>query len=229
VSIQKIIYENAKYNILKIQESLDYTMPTLINTAYIKDSVVMPKCKYHVVLSDLDIPSVINACKTTGYIALIREEYRHNSLKKGCVAHILDFIVDDDNEEVKLYVKGITRFLSYQEATMTQSPYEMIKPDFCAFKNDNTGNSVSVDVAQLDPIFIHFFLLFIGELNIDTHIDMNALSLDTFINSLITMIPICDMEKMYLSEIPSLKKRQEALALILNCQFNGLTTSPKYH
>jgi Lon protease-like protein len=229
VSIQKIVYENAKFNILKIQESLDYTMPALINAAYIKDSIVMPKCKSFIVLSELDIPAVMNACKTTGYIALIREEYRHNSLKKGCVAHILDFIVDDDNQEVKIYVNGISRFLSYQEVNILQSPYEMIKPDFSAFNNDNTCDSVSVNIAELDPVFIRFFLLFVCELNIEEQIDFHSLSLDKFINSLITIMPICDMEKFYLSEIPSVKKRQEALSLILKCQFNGLTPSPKYH
>jgi Lon protease-like protein len=189
----------------------------------------MPKCKSYVVLSELDIPSVINACNTSTYIAIIREEYRNTQLKRGCIARVSDFIVDDETQQIKLEVFGIKRFMSYQNIQIANNPYEVIKPDFRLFDNDDTTNPPSVDLNTLDTIFIQCFWLFLNELNLQTSIDFNSLSLDKFINSLITIMPISDMEKFHLSEIPSLVKRQENLSVILNCQFNGLTDTTKYN
>ena len=229
MTIQKTLYENAKYNISQIQQDISDVIPTLVNTVYIKNSVIMPKCKSYITPSELDTPSVMNSCQTTGYVAVIREEYRNTLCKRGCIARIIDLTFDDTQDDSRLYVQGIKRFLSYQKIDINQHPYEMIKPDFRAFKNDDKDIGGIVDTKTLDPVFMQFFFLFLYDLNINTQIDFSSLSLDKFINSLITILPISDMEKFLLSEMPSLTKRQEALALILNCQINDLTTPTKYH
>jgi Lon protease-like protein len=229
MATQKILYENAKYDISKMQQNISHTIPTLINTVYIKNSVVMPKCKSLITPIELDIPSVVNAAKTTGYVAIVREEYRHEALKKGCIARITELAFDDINDDYRLSVHGIKRFLSYQEVTVDQFPYEIIKPDFRSFKNDDKETGAIVDMQTLDSIFMQFFFLFLSDLNIDANIDFNSLLLDKFINSLITILPISDAERFLLSEMPSLKKRQDTLSLILNCQINDLTTPTKYH
>ncbi len=235
--IEKILYENKKYNIKNIENNIHYNMPTLIHTAYYDNMVIMPKCKCHVVLESNHIESLLDIIETTGYIAFVREHYKSSNVKRGCVGRILDYTIEKeegseegkDKTYIKLHVEGIKRFVSYQDAQIRGYPHEIIKPDFRLFEKDDTQIPIPIDFETLDAIFVQFFLQFIGDLNIDNKVDFGSLSLDKFLNSLIMVMPISDTERFYLSEISSLSKRQEALSLILNCTFNGLTSEHKYH
>jgi hypothetical protein len=237
MNIEKILYQNKKYNIHTIENTMNYNLPALIHTAYYDNMVVMPKCKCHVFLESTHIESLLNIIETTGYIAFVREHYKSSNVKRGCVGRILEYTVEKEegNEEgkektyIKLYVEGIKRFVSYQDAKIRGYPHEVIKPDFRLFEKDDTQIPIPINFETLDSIFLQFFLQFIGDLNIDSKVDFGYLSLDKFLNSLIMIMPISDTERFYLSELASLSKRQEALSLILNCTFNGLTSEHKYH
>ncbi len=226
--IQKLLYENKDYNINLIEKEIDYKIPDLVHTAYFDNMVIMPKCKCHIVITEQDIPSVKHVINTNDYIALIREDYRSSTVKQGCIARILD-CETTESKNIKLHLEGIKRFLSYEDTTILGYPYEVIKPDFSHFDKDSNKNPIPIDFSEIDPILIQFFLQFIGDLSGDGKVDFGSLSLDKFLNSLIMIMPISDSERFYLSEIPSLMKREEALSLILNCTFNSLTHTYKYH
>lgn len=232
MSLEKTLYENKQYNIQKLKKKIALQIPSLIHTVYFNGMVVMPKCKCYVLLKNIDVLSLIKTIDTTGYIGLVREHYKSNLVKRGCLVRVLDYTIEeteDKIEYIKLYVEGIKRFVSYQDAQITGYPHEVIKPDFRLFDKDDTQIPIPINFDTLDPIFVQFFLQFIGDLNIDNKIDFGSLSLDKFINSLIMIMPISDTERFYLSELSGLSKRQEALSLILNCAFNGLTSEYKYH
>jgi Lon protease-like protein len=230
MSIQKLLYENKDYNIIQIEKDIDYQIPDLIHTAYFDNMVIMPKCKCHVIITEQDIPSVKHIIDTNSYIALIREDYRSSIVKQGCIARILDYEMNDV-QSIKLHIEGIKRFLSYEDTTIFSYPYEVIKPDFNHFDKDSIKIPIPIDFSEIDPILIQFFLQFISDLsgNDTNKVDFGSLSLDKFLNSLIMIMPITDIERFYLSEIPSLMQREEALSLILNCTFNSLTHTYKYH
>jgi len=229
MSIQKILYENKKYNIPSIDKNTRHKIPTLVQTAYFENMVVMPKCKCHVNFAHIDIPSIMQAVSTTGYLALVRSHYRSNHLKRGCIAYVLDYSFDEETNTIKLYLEGIKRFISYQESDLIGYPHEVIKPDFHIYDHDDSTIPTPIDLDSIDPIFIQFFLQFIHSLNINGQIDFANLSLDKLLNSLIMIMPVSDSERLYLSEIPSTFKREKALALILNCTFNSLTSTYKFH
>lgn len=229
MTIKKTIYQNKNYDIKTIEKKIQPTIPSLLNCAFFDNMVVMPKCKCFININKIDIHSVKHAIETTGYIALIRENYRNKHIKRGCVGRILNFIIDDEEEEFKIHIEGLKRFLSYQDANIAGLSYEMVKPDFRLFENDDSNIPTPIYLHNLPPIFSHFFLSFINDLNIETNVDFANLSLDKFLNSMIMIMPISDAERFYLSEIPSLKQREEALSLILNCGLNNLTSDSKYH
>ena len=158
MTVEKVIYENLSYDIPILEKSLDYKIPTLINTIYFDNMVVMPKCKTHIGVNNLDISSVMNVIETTGYIALIRSHYKTTHLKRGCIARILNFIPEDEQEHTKIYVEGISRFLSYQDTHIVGYPYEVIKPDLRLFEHDNIKTPIPINFNDLDPIFVQFFL-----------------------------------------------------------------------
>jgi Lon protease-like protein len=229
MTVEKVLYENLSYDIPILEKSMDYKIPTLINTLYFDNMVIMPKCKTYIGVNNIDIQAVMNVIETTGYIALIRSHYKNTHLKRGCIARILNFIPEDEQEHTKIYVEGISRFLSYQDTQITGYPYDIIKPDLRLFEHDTIKTPIPIDFNDLDPIFIQFFLTFTSSLELENTIDFSILSLDKFLNSLIMMMPITDTERFYLSEIPSLNKRKEALSLILNSSFSTLTSGYKIH
>lgn len=231
----RILFANENYDIKKIEEDIEARIPILLHTAYFDDMVIMPKCRCSVSLAGLDIPPFLRAESTSGYIALIRKCYKSKKLKRGCIVRIIEYITNEKEEDeaeeeiVIVKVEGLKRFISYENAKVDGYEYELIKPDFQQFENDNTSSPIPINFDTLDPIFIQFFMQFIGMQELETKLEFSTISLDKFLNSLIMIMPISDVERLYLSEIPSLGKRQDALSLILNCNFSGLTNGYEYH
>jgi len=227
--MQEIIYENKNYNIKQIDQSLCSNIPTMLHTAYFSNMVIMPKCKCHIYFPEADLPAIAQASTTTGYIAIIRKEYKNKRTKRGCVGRILDITIDPHNNTVKVDLEGVQRFISNKKATLKDYPYELIKPSFKSYKNDNNTTPTPINLETVDPVFIQFFLQFIETLEVKDEINFSSLSMDKFINSLIMVMPIRDSERVYLSELKSLKRQEQALALILNCTFKNLTSNYEFH
>lgn len=226
---QKLIYQNKNYNIQEIEENIGHSLPTLLHTAYYDGMVVMPKCKCFITLTNIDIYKMGQIIETSRHLAFIRKEYQSTQVKRGCFAQILDYTLNEEENNIKLHIEGISRFISYQDASIVGYPHELVKPDYEQYHKDNTSTPIPINLDTLDPILVRFFVQFISTLDIGNNINFASLSMDKLLNSLIMVMPITDSDRLYLSELPSLSKRERALSLILNCTFNNLTSSHQYH
>lgn len=227
--MQKLVYQNQNYDLGKINNHNKLELPTLLHTAYYDEMVIMPKCQAFVTLTNIDTASMMRILHTTKYLAFIRQEYKNEMVKKGCICQILDMIPNIADKRLRLQVSGISRFMSYQDAAIEGYPHEMVKPDISRYYADNSLTPIPMDIDKLDPVLVRCFIYFLNSLNLDKNIDFTELSKDKLLNSMIMTLPMSDIERRHLSELPSLAQREDQLALILKTTFDSLTGDTLCH
>ena len=189
----------------------------------------MPSCKCSLKLKGENGEAAKIAYDSDKNLGLVNSSYYNKDLKKGCYVKIHN-LNQESNDIISINVEGIARFQSVQKVKLAHYKNECLYPDFTIYHDDYDKNFHNIDFAHLNPVLVKHFMMFLTELEMnDLMGKLDSISLDKFLNSLIMIMPMRDVERTYLSELPSLKEREEALSLLLQNTSNHLTPSSSKH
>lgn len=204
-------------------------LPEFLHIAYYSGLVIMPSCKCSLKLKGENAEAAKIAYDSDKNLGLVNTSYYNKDLKKGCYVKIRT-LNQEHNDIISLHVEGIARFQSLQKVKIADYKYECLYPDFTLYQNDYDKDFHNIDFAHLNPVLVKHFMMFLTELEMNDLVNkLDSISLDKFLNSLIMIMPMRDIERTYLSELPSLKEREDALSLLLQNTSNHLTPDSNKH
>ena len=204
-------------------------LPDILHAAYFSNMVVMPQCVCTVILENSNIHVANLVYQTTKQLGLIRTEYDGKPQKTGCYVNILNLEPVSDSK-VRLKVEGVSRFTTNTLMTIKHYRHKCIHANYEPYFDDYNVAEMSVNFNDLSPIFAKHFIDFLTQMNMESDITaMDTISMNKFLNSLIMIMPMRDIERKFLSEIPDLKSKQEALSLLLYHYDNGLSNMDILH
>ncbi|MEM6603661.1 MAG: hypothetical protein AAF621_06385 [Pseudomonadota bacterium] len=204
-------------------------LPPMLLASYFAGMVIMPHCKCSVALKGHQGEIARHAYKTSRDLALIQTKYEHKAYKKGCYVKI-DELEEVDDSIVRLKVTGISRFTSTNILKVQNFKHNFLEVEYDYFKNDYDETKSILNLEEINPFLLNYMMAFL--LDVGMHSEINGidnLSMDKFLNSLIMVMPMRDIERDYLSELTTTKEKEDALSVILRDNEIGLTSNQIFH
>lgn len=210
-------------------EIMHNNFPEILHAAYFTGGVIMPHCKSKIILEGGNVEAAKLAFEGCKQLGLMQKSYDGKNEKKGCFV-LMEGLKALTSTRVEVVVTGVSRFMCDKLVSVDHYVHKCLIPNYDIYQDDYAPVTQMVSLKDVAPIFSKYFVMFLSQLNLEDSIDtLNMFSIDKFINSLIMIMPMRDVERLYLSELPSFKEKEKALSMILQSNETGLTTESKYH